>query len=405
MTVPDQPDASTPPPAAPTGAEPPPYLIPVRYPAPPQPVSNLGTIFSWLLKTFLFVALAMSVGLNLLLIVAIGSANSMGDLNDGGPNSIVEKFHSGKPGATDKIAIVKVDGVIMEGALGFVHKEIEQAAADDRVKAIVVRINSPGGSITASDDLYRRLKELAEGKSEKNTHALKKPLVVSMASMAASGGYYIAMPAEKVLAEKTTITGSIGVYAAFPNLAKLSRDYGFGMTIIKEGDLKASGSMFSDMTPQERRLWQDMVDHAYDRFIEVVETGRPELKGKLRRDTKVVDMKIPGDDGKDVDYVRYRADGGIYTADDALKFGLIDQVGYLEDAILVAKAQLPGLSEYRVVSYEKQPTLSSLLLGTKAPAPASGFSPSGLASNAMPRLWYLAPQSELAGLLSSWKQD
>jgi len=108
----------------------------------------------------------------------------------------------------------------MEGTLHYAHKEIEEAAADSRVKAVVLRINSPGGSITASDDLLRRLVNLREGKTPGHPSA-KKPMVVSMASLTASGGYYIAMAAEKLFAERTTITGSIGVYAAFPNVSEL----------------------------------------------------------------------------------------------------------------------------------------------------------------------------------------
>src|SRR5581483_6527465 len=109
----------------------------------------------------------------------------------------------------------------------------------------------------------------------------KKPLVVSMSSLAASGGYYIAMAAPRVLAERTTITGSIGVYAAFPNLYHLADKYGFEMIVIKSDVMKDSGSPFKPMKPEERQLWQDMVNHAFSQFLAVVEEGRPKLKGKL----------------------------------------------------------------------------------------------------------------------------
>src|SRR5207302_2321220 len=110
---------------------------------------------------------------------------------------LVEKVHSGNASAKDKIAIIQLNGVIMEGSLHYVHKQIEQAAKDKSVKAVVLRINSPGGSITASDDLYRRLVQLREGKAPGSTG--KKPIVVSMAALAASGGDYISMAGQKHL--------------------------------------------------------------------------------------------------------------------------------------------------------------------------------------------------------------
>src|SRR5262249_11470813 len=156
----------------------------------------------------------------------------------------------------------------------------EAAASDSHVKAVVLRINSPGGTITGSDDLHRRLTELRDGTNPRQKGG-KKPLVVSMGSLAASGGYYVAMPAEDIAAERTTITGSIGVYAAFPNISGFAKEHKFGMNVVKAGAIKDSGSMFKDMTAQERQLWQDMVDHAYKQFTQVVEQGRPNLKGKM----------------------------------------------------------------------------------------------------------------------------
>src|SRR5262249_49498644 len=109
----------------------------------------------------------------------------------------------------------------------------------------------------------------------------KKSIIVSMGALAASGGYYVAMPGEYIIAEKTTLTGSIGVYAAFPNIKGLADKYGVSMNIIKAGSMKDSGSMFHEMTPQQQRLWQDMVDNAYEQFLAVVEEGRPQLAGQL----------------------------------------------------------------------------------------------------------------------------
>src|SRR5262249_52706589 len=137
----------------------------------------------------------------------------------------------------------------------------------------------------ASDDLHKALMRMRDGKSPRVPDARPKKLVASMGSIAASGGYYIAMPAEQVFAEPTTITGSIGVFASLPNVSEMGHKAGLRMELIKAGAIKASGSPFHELTPQERQPWQDMVDHAYERFLDVVAAGRPRLsKANLRGD-------------------------------------------------------------------------------------------------------------------------
>jgi protease-4 len=222
------------------------------------------------------------------------------------------------------------------------------------------------------------------------------------------------MPARQhVMAEKTTITGSIGVYAAFPNIAHLADKHGVRLNVIKAGDIKDSGSMFHPMTAQERELWQGLVDNAYARFLEVVEEGRPNLKGKLREpipeeSKEIVDrdaegMVILDAAGKEmkVPFRRYRADGGIFTAQQAENYGLIDSIGYLPDAIQKAKEVAKLGDDYKAVTYEKQPSLFGSLLGGQAPRGAAALDPQKLAAAAEPRLWFLAPQSELAGVLAA----
>jgi protease-4 len=328
----------------------------------------------------------------------------------GDSDTLPEHFHSGNADARHKkVAIIHLEGVLMEGLLGYAIKQIDTAARDPDVKAVVLRINSPGGTITASDDLYHRLVLLRDGTAARATGA--KPLVVSMASLAASGGYYISMPAHYLFAEKTTITGSIGVYAAFPNIKELGDRNGFRMEVIKRGDVKDGGSPFKDMTPEERQVWQDMVDAAYQRFLAVIgdspSRGR-DLKGKLEDKVIDEDRTAPGPgsgkDGKPVKfrYVRRRADGGTYTAEQALKFKLIDEIGYLEDAIKKA-ADLAGLGDhYKVIHYERPRSLVENLLGLQTGSrPAALVDPGQLAAGLTPKLWYLAPQSELAGLAAS----
>src|SRR5205823_508360 len=142
----------------------------------------------------------------------------------------------GDVGATDKVAVVRIAGVLMEGNTGFAQRQIEQAARDRSVKAVVVRIESPGGTISASEDLYRALTYLSDNANKRYSGTGPKPLVASMGNIAASGGYYIAMPASPVYAESTTITGSIGVFAALPNVSELANKNGIRLEMVKAGD-------------------------------------------------------------------------------------------------------------------------------------------------------------------------
>jgi protease-4 len=287
--------------------------------------------------------------------------------------------------------------------LGFVERQIEQAAQDSKVKAVVLRINSPGGSITASDDLYQRLVQLRDGDGERDRPS--RPMVVSMGSLAASGGYYIAVPGQVLYAERSSITGSIGVFAAFPNLTGLAQKVGVDLEVVARGALKRAGSPFHQMKPEERAMWEDLVEHGYRQFKQVIENNRPALKGKLEEPVvnemrTATGPKTEATLGQKFHYVRRRADGGIFTADQARTLGLIDKLGYLEDAIKEAR-DLAQLTEYQAFTYEKPFNISELLLGSKAVPPNLALDPSCLAEGALPRLWYLAPQSELAGVLQA----
>jgi protease IV len=398
--------------APPPPPRPPLTVIPVQQMAPPPPPRPQGSLLGGLFRGLFMMMFMGSLVINFVLFVILILSN----MSDGGSSGgMYERFQSGDKKSHNKIAIVKVDGVIMEGLTGFARKEIEEAVKDDAVKAVVLRVNSPGGSITASDDLYRRIKQLRDGTTPNHT-GTRKPVVVSMGALAASGGYYISMPGQFIVAEPTTITGSIGVYASFPNIAGLATKYGFGMNVIKAGEVKDSGSMFKEMSPEEHELWQDMVNHAFGQFIEIVEEGRPKLKGKMREDITAETHPImkkddeghekplmkKGKDGKEepVMYTRKRADGGIFTADKALKYGLVDKVGYLEDAITEAATRANLGSDYRAVRYERPPTLMDVLMRGQAKS-AGQVDATGLANAATPRLWYLAPQSEMAGIIAA----
>lgn len=363
---------------------------------------------TWILRIFFFFVLVVSIGGNLVLLLALLGVTALSGMDAGDDlvKGVVERFESGDAAANDKIAIVDVEGVLLEGMIGFAQKQIDRAQHDSHVKAVVLRIQSPGGSITASDHLHHRLLELRNGSTSRGAFA--KPIVVSMGSLAASGGYYIAMAANHIFAERTTMTGSIGVYAALPNLKGLSDKVGFRMDVIKAGEVKDSGSPFADMTEKERLMWQDLVDKSYLQFIHVVEEGRPNLKGKLQEDVRI-DETVPvrTDKGptKILKYTRYRADGGIYTAPEALKLGLIDQIGYLDDAIESARQAAKLGSPYKAIRYERPVTILGSLLGIKAPSGGPRLELGALANSAMPRLWYLSAGAEPAGLLAASSKE
>jgi protease-4 len=322
----------------------------------------------------------------------------------------------GKDDSNDKIAVIRIEGVLMEGMTHYAIKQIEQAAKDEHVKAIVVRIDSPGGTVSASEELYQLLIQLRDGHVLKYPDSKAKKLVVSMGAIAASGGYYVAMPAERIFADPITLTGSIGVYASLPNVAEFIKKHGVKFELIKAGGIKASGSPFHELTPQERQPWQDMVDASYKHFLQVVHSGRPKLTDEILSNEAVITEKIAIRDDKGnvavdwfgeprtVDYIRYRADGGTFTASEALKFGLIDEIGSLEKAVeFVAKSA--DVSKYQVIAYERPTALFHLLFGSQAKAPSSALDPQRLAQGATPRLWYLAPQADLAGILAGMAKD
>jgi protease-4 len=305
------------------------------------------------------------------------------------------------------VAVVHLDGVILEGFLRHVHREIDAAAADKDVKAVVLRINSPGGSVTASEDLHHRLVELRDGSPRKKTKP--KPLVVSMGSLAASGGYYVAMPAQSLFAEPTTVTGSIGVFVSLPNVTGFLSEHKVEFITIKQGEIKDSGSPFKEMTPKERQVWQDLVDHSYERFLAVIEQGRPELtKARLLESFEVRPVHAgphPADAPPPKTYARYRADGGVYTADRALELKLIDHLGTLDDAVQAAHDAAQLGEHYQVIEYERPASLREALLGVRSPTLGEGVLDAGRLKNGLaPRLWYLAPGYELSGVLAAAEQ-
>jgi protease-4 len=382
-----------------------PAALPAVLTLQPAPRSGLARFLEGVGK----LVLALTTMVNLLFLLAILAVVVflLGGFGKGseGPH---ERLYAGKKSAGNKIAVIRVEGVLFEGLTGYARRQIDAAAGDDEVKAIVVRIVSPGGTITASDDLHKRLNDLRSGHNPRHP-GKAKPIVVSMGSIAASGGYYIAMiksdPPTVVFAEPTTITGSIGVYASFPNVKEFADKHGFKMNVIKAGDLKYSGSMFKDMDVAERQVWQDMIDHSYLRFLDVIGEARAGLdRKKLQEDvdmTHTVPVRVGKERTKHVAYKRYRADGAVFTASQAQGLGLIDRFGYLDDAVAEAAKQAGLGDDYQAFTYDRPSSLLGSLLDIRAPSTGPALDTEGMAATLAPRLWYLAPQHELSGWLTA----
>ena len=221
----------------------------------------------------------------------------------------------------DKIAIVEVKGVITQSS--GVIEDLQQYLADDGVKAIVLRVDSPGGGVGPAQEIYREIMRIRS--------TSKKKVVTSMGSVAASGGYYIACASDRIVANPGTITGSIGVIMQFSNLEELLKKIGVKGVVLKSGEHKDIGSPFREMTPEEKRIMQEVLDNVHQQFIQAVADGR-----KLER-SKVAQI----------------ADGRILTGEQAKNLGLVDQLGNLQDTIDVT-AKMVGIEGKPNVLYPKR---------------------------------------------------
>jgi protease-4 len=290
------------------------------------------------------------------------------------PHGPLERYHSLSMTAPKKIAIITAAGTILS-ADGFIKQQIDRVRKDPSVVAVVLRIDSPGGTVTASDYLYHHLKRLREDRN--------LPIVVSMGSLCASGGYYLAMSVgdqpDAIFAEPTTWTGSIGVVIPHFDLSGLLASWEVQDDSIASHPYKLMGSPTRELTEEERaeerKLLQSLVDESFGRFKEVVRAGRP----KFREEKTSLD---------DV------ATGQIFTADQALDHGLVDRIGFIEEAVARA-AELAGqhFDNLRCVHFVQPPTALETLLGVdvKAALKQSGsLDLATLLDLAAPRAYYLS---------------
>ena len=253
----------------------------------------------------------------------------------GRPEPLEERVVSGQ--GKDKVLLIEISRVItaeeQEGSFGLrrrestvanVEEQLQQAAQDDRVKAIVLRVNSPGGTVTASDVIYHRLMAFRDQR--------QVPIIAHFGDIATSGAYYVSLAADEIVASPTSVTGSIGVVMAGINLEGLMSKLGVTNQTIKSGEHKDIGSPLRKMTPAELAILQQVLDQMRDRFAGLVRERRPQFAQS--------------------DQVDAFTDGRIVTADQALDAKLIDRIGYLDEAIAVARGRA-RLERARVIMYRR----------------------------------------------------
>lgn len=244
----------------------------------------------------------------------------------------------------NRIALVDVDGFIsLGGGASFmwggttvadVREKLERAAGDRRVRAVVLRVNSPGGSAAASDMIYREVMKFRQRSG--------KPVVASFMGTAASGAYYIALASDRIVAAPTTVTGSVGVIMRFVNVEGLYGKIGLRSEVIKSGEKKDIGSPTRSLTAEEREILEGVNKALFDCFLSAVRRGRPQM---TEQDVATI------------------SDGRILTADQALKLHVIDEVGYLDDALAAAR-ELANIRSADVILYRAFPHYNANIYAT-----------------------------------------
>jgi protease-4 len=348
MTDPTLPDPGTPgrrPPARPYGEA---YL-----PREGRPVSFYLAIFLGLL-------LFVSGGLNVLLLVVsvFGSATAgLGgaSIDDGDYQIAVV---DGDREAQARLLRVPIEGAIAEasspvigaagGTVSQVRRALRFAARDERVKGVLLDINSPGGGVTDSDLIWQAIDDFKR--------ETKKPVLALFGDMAASGGYYVAAACDRIVARPTTITGSIGVILSNLNFVEAAAKFGIHQenVVSARTPYKDIMSPWRPMDDAEREILRSIVDEMYDRFVDVVDAGRPGLSRE-----RVVEL----------------ADGRIYSAQQALDTGLVDEVGDADDAYATLR-RLCSIDEAQVVEQRRLPTLTDLLFGRTGAGGTGAATPS-----------------------------
>ncbi|MFC5558300.1 signal peptide peptidase SppA [Ureibacillus thermophilus] len=331
----------------------------------------------WAALIAAIVLLIISIGVNTLMVIVktnlFSGFDSFVELESQLTETVVE------PGSfNERIALLTVDGVIQDvgsstpwSAVGYDHQmflaSLEQILEDDTVKGVVLSVDSPGGGVIESAEIHKKLVQIKEEKGI--------PIYVSMGSMAASGGYYISAPADKIFAHRETITGSIGVIMQSYNYSELADKLGIEFETIKSGEHKDMFNGTRPATDEEKAMLQEMINESYEEFVDVVEQGR----GMSEADVKKI------------------ADGRILSGSQAMRAGLVDELGSLEEAIQSLREDY-GLEDAELFEYDRDfGTFTSLFmskLGTIfGPSAEERMLTKLMSSYDSPRLMYLYGQN------------
>ncbi|MFN8389016.1 MAG: signal peptide peptidase SppA [Bdellovibrionota bacterium] len=227
------------------------------------------------------------------------------------------------------VGVVEITGEIMTSEK--FEKSLKTALDNPKLKAVVVRIDSPGGAVGASEEMYRAIKTA-------NEKTPLKPVVCSLGTVAASGGLFAAAGCKKIVANESTLTGSIGVIMMSPNVKGLLDKFGVQMMIVKSGKLKDTGSPFRETNQEDREYLQQLIDHTYGQFVKVVSQSR----------------------GIPVEQVKKFADGRIILGDQAKELGLIDEIGGINEAAKIALQLIGDSAEPEIIKPTKGPGLLSM---------------------------------------------
>ena len=339
-------------------------------------------IFALILLVLLLVSLAYNVG-NFL--IGLMGGHGVHYTRSIGPK--LEEVLYEDNGAANKIAVLEVTGIITSEAIGqggaglpeLIKAQLKRAEEDDRVKAVLLKVDSPGGEVLASDEISRLLARFQD--------TSRKPVVVSMGSLAASGGYYVSAPCRWIVANDMTLTGSIGVILSTWNYRGLMDKVGIRPMTYKSGKFKdmLSGSREPDtITPAETNMVQNLINETYDKFKNVVKQGRDKA---YERNKNLADKGRPLSE----DWQEY-ADGRVLSGSEAFKLGFVDELGGFEKAVARTKS-LAGISNANLIEYQQRIDFSDIfrLFGkseTRAIRVDMGVDPPRLKAG---QLYFLSP--------------
>jgi protease-4 len=339
----------TPPPTPPLqqSPAPPPLLLTPKTPPPRSRGSSGWKVAVVLLAILLALSLLFNARHVLRGIVAVSAARHVGPRLE---ESVVEDNN-----AHDKIAVVPVEGIITGESLGrdgytmvdYIEDQLKMAGEDNRVKAVVLKVNSPGGEVLASDDIYNAI--------EKFQSETDKPVITSMGSLAASGGYYVSAPTRWIVANELTITGSIGVIMHSINYRALMDKVGLRPEVYKSGkfkDMLSGSKKETEVTEEEKQMVQNLVNETFEKFKSIVAEGRKSAND-ANKGSKTGKGKVLTKNWEDY------ADGRVLSGKEAEKLGFVDELGNFDTAVSRAK-KIAGIDEANLVQYQQPFSLGSL---------------------------------------------